>query len=87
MHRCIAGRVRRQEPRRRVFDYLRGLLSPEEPKNSWQLAEQADATTPDGVQQLLSTYRWDADLVRYDPTGYVVEHMAGTGASIAMIAQ
>ena len=30
----------------RVFDYLRGLLSPKERKNSWQLAEQADDTTP-----------------------------------------
>ena len=68
-------------------DYLRGLLSPVERKNGWQLAEQAGDTTPDGVQRLLSTYRWDADLVRDDPTGYVIEHMAGIGASIAMIAQ
>ena len=87
VHRSIAGRFRRQEPRRRVFDYLRGLLSPKERKNSWQLAEQADDTTPDGAQRLLSTYRWDADLVRDDPTGYVVEHMADNGASIAMIPQ
>ena len=47
-----------------------------ERKNGWQLAEQAGDTTPDGVQRLLSTYRWDADLVRDDPTGYVIEHMA-----------
>ena len=58
-----------------------------ERKNGWQLAEQAGDTTPDGAQRLLSTYRWDADLVRDDQTGYVVEHMAGIGASIAMIAQ
>ena len=56
-------------------------------QNGWQLAEQAGDTTPDGVQRLLSTYRWDADLVRDDPTGYVIEHMAGIGASLAMIAQ
>ena len=31
--------------------------------------------TPDGVQRLLSTYRWDADLVRDDLRGYVVEHL------------
>ena len=58
-----------------------------ERKNGWQLAEQAGGTPPDGVQRLLSTYRWDADLVRDDPTGYVVEHMAGMCDSIAMIAQ
>ena len=32
--------------------------------------------TPDGVQRLLSTYRWDADLVRDDLKAYVVEHLA-----------
>ena len=87
VNRCIAGRFRRQEPGRRVLDYLLGLLSPVVRKNGWQMAEQAGDTTPDGVQRLLCTYRWDADLVRDDPTGYVVEHMAGIGASIAMIAQ
>ena len=32
--------------------------------------------TPDGVQRLLSTYRWDADRVRDDLKDYVVEHLA-----------
>ena len=27
VHSCIAGRFRRPEPRRRVLDYLRGLVS------------------------------------------------------------
>ena len=36
------------EPRRRVLDYLKGLLSPVERKNGWQLAEQAGDATPDG---------------------------------------
>ena len=62
VHECIAGRFRRPEPRRRVLDYLRGLLSPVERKNGWQLAEQAGDATPYGVQRLLSTYHWDADL-------------------------
>ena len=66
VHSCIAGRFRRPEPRRRVLDYLRGLVSSVERKNGWQLAEQAGDATPDGVQRLLSTYRWDADLVRDD---------------------
>ena len=30
---------------------------------------------PDGVQRLLSTYRWDADLVRDDLRSYVIEHL------------
>ena len=55
VHECISGRFRRPEPRRRVLDYLRGLLSPVERKNGWQLAERAGDATPDGVQRLLST--------------------------------
>ena len=57
------------------WDYLRGLLSPVERKNGWQLAEQAGDATPYGVQHLLSTYVWDADLVRDDLRDYVVEHL------------
>ena len=74
-HECIAGRFRRPEPRRRALAYLRGLLSPVERKNGWQLAEQAGNATPDGVQRLLYNYRWDADLVRDDLGDYVVEHL------------
>ena len=75
VHECIAGRFRRPEPRRRSLDYLKGLLSPVERKNGWQLAEQAGDATPCGVQHLLSTYIWDADLVRDDLRDYVVEHL------------
>ena len=73
VHACIAGRFRRPEPRRRALDYLRGLLSPVERKNGWQLVGDA---TPDGVQRLLSSYLWDADLVRDDLRNYVVERLA-----------
>ena len=78
VHECIAGRFRRPEPRRRALDYLRGLLSPVERKNGWQLAEQAGDATPDGVQRLLYSYRWDADLVRDDLRSYVAEHLGDT---------
>ena len=77
VYQCVAGRFRRPEPRRRALDYLKGLLSPIERKNGWQLPERAGDATPYGVQRLLSTYRWDADLVRDDLAGYVVEHLAG----------
>ena len=84
VHQCIAGRFRRPEPRHRVLDYLRGLLSPVERKNGWQLAEQAGDATPDGVQHLLSTHRWDADLVQGDLAGYVVEHLADAEAVLVV---
>ena len=84
VHRCIAGRFRRPEPRRRVLDYLRGLLSPVERKNGWQLAEHIGDASPAGVQRLLSQYRWDADLVRDDLKGYVVEHLADADAVLVV---
>ena len=80
VHECISARFRRPEPRRRVLDYLRGLLSPVERKNRWQLAERAGDATPDGVQRLLSTYVWDAGLVRDDLAGYVLEHLGNSCA-------
>ena len=81
---CIAGRFRRPEPRRRVLDYLRGLVSSVERKNGWQLAEQAGDATPDGVQRLLYNYRWDADLVRDDLKSYVVEHLSAADAVLVV---
>ena len=77
VHGCIGVRFHRSEPRRRALEYLKGLLSPVERKNGWQLAEQAGDATPDGVQRLLSSYRWDADLVRDDLRSYVIEHLDG----------
>jgi SRSO17 transposase len=54
---------------------LRGLLSPAERKNGWQLAEMAGDRTPDGVQDFLSRVRREADRVRDDLRAYVVEHL------------
>ena len=84
VHECIAGRFRRPEPRRRALDYLKGLLSPVERKNGWQLAEQAGNATPDGVQRLLYNYRWDADLVRDDLKNYVTGHLADADAVLVV---
>jgi len=66
MHARIAARFGRHEPRQRALAYLKGLLSPIQRKNGWQLAEFAGDATPDGIQRLLATYDWDADLVRDD---------------------
>ena len=84
VHECIAGRFRRPEPRRRALDYLKGLLSPVERKNGWQLAERAGDDTPYGVQRLLSSYRWDADLARDDLREYVVEHLGDADAVLVV---
>jgi SRSO17 transposase len=67
----------RSEVRQRANDYLHGLLSGAERKNSWQLAEVAGNSTPYGLQHLLGRANWDADAVRDDLREYVLEHLAG----------
>src|ERR687884_1263257 len=84
LHARIGARFRRAEPRRRALAYLRGLTSPVERKNGWQLAEQAGERTPDGMQRLLATADWDADAVRDDLRAYVVEHL-GDPAAVLVI--
>jgi SRSO17 transposase len=84
LHARIAGRFARAEPRRRVLAYLRGLLGNVGRKNGWQLAEHAGEATPDGMQRLLATADWDADLVRDDLRGYVVEHLGDPGGVLVV---
>ena len=75
----VAGRFFRPEPRRRARAYVRGLLAPLAGKNGWTLAEVAGDATPDGMQRLLNAATWDADGVRDDLRGYVVEHLGEPG--------
>jgi SRSO17 transposase len=84
VHARVAPRFARAEPRRRALAYLRGLLSPIERKNGWQLAEQAGEATPDGMQHLLARADWDADQVRDDLRAYVVEHLGDEEAVLVV---
>ena len=73
-----ADRIRhhfpRSEPRHRALAYLKGLLSPVERKNGWQLAERAGDETPYGVQHLLRWVEWNADEVRNVLPDYAYLH-------------
>ncbi|MFF3710869.1 IS701 family transposase [Streptomyces phaeochromogenes] len=71
----VAGRFARVEPRRRARALVLGLLSELPRKNCWTLAEHVGDATPDGMQHLLSRARWDADAVRDDIRGFVVEQL------------
>lgn len=71
----LARRFRRREVRERVLAYLRALLDRIERKNGWQLAEHLGELGPRNVQRVLSGSQWDADVVRDDLRGYVVEHL------------
>src|SRR5512133_4277515 len=65
----------RSETRERAQAYLRGLLSPVERKNGWQLAEEAGETTPYAMQYLLDRAAWDSEQVRGVLCRYVREKL------------
>src|SRR3954465_4116964 len=80
----IGGRFARSEPRARAGVYVRGLLSAAERKNGWTLAEQAGDRSPGAMQRLLNHADWDADRVRDDLRGYVVEHLGDERAVLVV---
>ena len=80
----VAGRFCRVEPRRRVRAFVAGLLAELPRKNCWTIAEHAGEASPDGMQHLLARAVWDADAVRDDVRGYVVEHLAQPDAVLVV---
>jgi SRSO17 transposase len=80
----IGPRFARPEVRRRVAGFLRGLLGGVDRKNGWQLAEHANEVTPDGMQRLLTSTRWDAEALRDDVRAYVVEHLGDPGGVLVV---
>jgi SRSO17 transposase len=80
----IGPRFARPEVRRRAAGFLRGLLGRVDRKNGWQLAEHAGETTPDGMQQLLTSAHWDADALRDDVRAYVTEHLGDPGGVLVV---
>ena len=80
----IASRFVRVEPRRRVRSFLLGLLAGLPRTNCWTIAEHAGEASPDGMQHLLARSVWDAEAVRDDLRGYVVDHLADPGAVLVV---
>ena len=74
----------RSETRERAQVYLRGLLSPVERKNGWQMAEEAGEATPYAMQYLLDRARWDADRLRDILRGYVCEKLGDAQAVVVI---
>lgn len=84
LHERIAPRFVRPEVRERAGRFLGGLLAPVERRNGWRVAEQLGERSPDGVQRLLRTARWDADAVRDDLRAYVVERLGDPTAVLVI---
>jgi SRSO17 transposase len=84
VERRLAAYFARAEPRQRALTYLRGLLSPIERKNSWQLAEVSGTATPYGFQHLLGRASWSADAVRDELRTYIAQHLGDAHAVLVI---
>lgn len=81
----IAPRFSRVEPRRHARDLMTGMLAGLGRANCWTIAEHLGHERPGRLQHLLAAARWDADAVRDDLRGYVVEHLAPGDAGQAVL--
>jgi SRSO17 transposase len=63
---------------------LFGLLAGLPRTNCWTIAEHAGDATSDGMQHLLARASWDAEAVREDLRGYVVNHLADPDAVLVV---
>src|SRR6267142_3406438 len=84
IERRLAPYFERAEPRQRAMAYLRGLLSPAERKNSWQLAEVSGDATPYGFQHLLRRALWNPDAVRDELRTYVIQHLGDSNGVLVI---
>ncbi|MFI5898477.1 hypothetical protein ACIA5D_51275 [Actinoplanes sp. NPDC051513] len=60
----IEARFARPESRRRVRDFVAGLLALLPVKNCWTIAEHAGDDGPGGMQDVIGRASWDDALVR-----------------------
>ena len=84
VERRMGAQFTRREARWHAGAYLRGLLSPVERKNGWQIAAINGETTPYGVQHLLGRAQWDADALRDDVRPSVVEPLGAAQAVLVV---
>jgi SRSO17 transposase len=80
----IAPRFPRYEPLRHAAGLIQGLVSGLDRKNCWTIAEHRGQATPHALQHLLARAKWDAEAVRDDLRGYVVDHFADADAILVV---
>jgi SRSO17 transposase len=80
----VGGRFRRVEPGRRARAFVLGLLAELPRKNCRTIAGHPGDPSPDGMQHLLARAKWNADAVRDDVRGYVIEQLGDPGAVLVI---
>jgi len=78
----LKGLFFRKETHESACNYLRGLLSKVERKNSWQLSESLGKTTPYQLQRLISQSAWNADDCRDFVKKHVIKNLGSSGTCV-----
>lgn len=83
LHARLRPHFARPEVHRQALSYLQAVLSDVPRKNGWQIAEQARAAHPYGVQRLLSAAVWDQEAVRDELRALVRQSLLPSEAGAA----
>jgi len=82
--RWLMPHLARREARHHAWASMRGLRSPVERKNGWQLADVHGAATPYGLQPVLGRARGDADAVRDDVRASLVKSIGAPQVGLVL---
>ncbi|HYQ92651.1 MAG TPA: IS701 family transposase, partial [Candidatus Competibacteraceae bacterium] len=80
----LGSYVPRADTRQRVSSYIRSLLGEVERRNSWQLAEYADHTTPYAFQHVLGRANWEVEGVRDEVRTSIYEQLRATDDALVI---
>lgn len=80
----ISGVFRSKSGIRNAQNYIKGLLSPAERKNGWQMSEEIGESTPYKIQQFLYRGGWSANELRDVTRNYIGEEIGEEDGTLVL---
>jgi SRSO17 transposase len=80
----VGGRVRRIEPRKRLRQFVTGMMAGLPRVNCWTLAEHAGESHPRGMGRFLSEVVWDHDGLLVDVQDWALGHLGERDAILVI---
>jgi SRSO17 transposase len=80
----VSARVARVEPRKRLRQFVIGMMAGLPRVNCWTLAEHAGESGPRGMQRFLSEAVWDEDGRLDDVRDWAIEHLGERDAVLVI---
>jgi SRSO17 transposase len=80
----VGSRVGRVEPRKRLRQFVIGMMAGLPRVNCWTVAEYSGETCPRGMQRFLSEAVWDEDAVLEDARDYTIANLGARDAVLVI---